>query len=132
MMYRGGLSCACPSFFQRLTVAVRPFGGCASPLGLLAATIVLSGVLSAFLINAHVVCVALTLASVLHLARRLRFDPVPHLIALATAANIDLAATITGNPQNIYIGSHSGISYLRLSPSVSCRLRPSVWGSTSS
>ncbi len=96
-------------FFQGLTGwAIRRLR---SPLGLLAATIVLSGVLSAFLIN-DVVCVALT-PLVLHLARRLRFDPVPHLIALATAANIGSAATITGNPQNIYIGSHSGISYLR-------------------
>jgi hypothetical protein len=43
----------------------------------------------------------------------LRFDPTPHLIALAMAANIGSAGTITGNPQNIYIGSHSGISYLR-------------------
>lgn len=82
-----------------------------TPRGLLAVTIILSGVLSAFLIN-DVVCVALT-PLVLHLARRLRFDPVPHLIALATAANIGSSATITGNPQNIYIGSHSGIAYLR-------------------
>jgi Na+/H+ antiporter NhaD/arsenite permease-like protein len=96
-------------FFQRLAVwAVKRIS---SPLGLLAATIVLSGVLSAFFIN-DVVCVALT-PLVLHLARRLRFDPVPHLIALATAANIGSTGTITGNPQNIYIGSHSGISYLR-------------------
>ena len=35
------------------------------------------------------------------------------MIALATAANIGSAGTITGNPQNIFIGSHSGISYLR-------------------
>lgn len=82
-----------------------------TPKGLLAVTIALSGVLSAFLIN-DVVCVALT-PLVLHLARKLRFDPVPHLIALATAANIGSAGTITGNPQNIYIGSHSGVSYLR-------------------
>jgi len=82
-----------------------------SPHGLLAVTTLLSGVLSAFLIN-DVVCVALT-PLVLHLARRLRCDPVPHLIALATAANIGSTGTITGNPQNIYIGSHSGISYLR-------------------
>ncbi len=94
--------------FQRLTGhAVKHIS---SPLGLLAATIFLSGVLSAFLIN-DVVCVALT-PLVLHLARRLRFDPLPHLIALATAANIGSTGTITGNPQNIYIGSHSGISYL--------------------
>ncbi len=96
-------------FLQRLTswalALVR------SPRGLLAAVIALSGVLSAFLIN-DVVCVALT-PLVLHLCRRLRYDPVPHLIALATAANIGSTGTITGNPQNIYIGSHSGIGYLR-------------------
>ncbi len=96
-------------FFQRLARwAVRRIRG---PLGLLAVTVVLSGVLSAFLIN-DIVCVALT-PLVLHLARRLRFDPVPHLIALATAANVGSTGTITGNPQNIYIGSHAGISYLR-------------------
>ena len=50
---------------------------------------------------------------VLHLARRLKFDPVPHLLGLATAANVGSTGTITGNPQNIYIGTHSGISYLR-------------------
>jgi Na+/H+ antiporter NhaD/arsenite permease-like protein len=43
----------------------------------------------------------------------MKFDPIPHLIGLATAANIGSTGTITGNPQNIYIGSHSGISYLR-------------------
>ncbi len=82
-----------------------------TPRGLLAVTVVLSGVLSAFLIN-DVVCVALT-PLVLHLARRMKFDPVPHLIGLATAANVGSTGTITGNPQNIYIGVHSGISYLR-------------------
>jgi Na+/H+ antiporter NhaD/arsenite permease-like protein len=96
-------------FFERLTD--RALRRIRTPHGLLAATILLSGVLSAFLIN-DVVCVALT-PLVLHLARRLKFDPVPHLIALATAANIGSAGTITGNPQNIYIGSHSGIPYTR-------------------
>jgi Na+/H+ antiporter NhaD/arsenite permease-like protein len=96
-------------FFQRMTAwALRRIS---TPLGLLAVTITLSGVLSAFLIN-DIVCLALT-PLVLHLARRLRFDPVPHLIALATAANIGSTGTITGNPQNIYIGAHSGIPYLR-------------------
>ena len=96
-------------FFRRLTEFA--LARIRSPLGLLAAVIVLSGGLSAFLIN-DVVCVALT-PLVLHLARRLRFDPVPHLIGLATAANIGSSATITGNPQNIFIGSHSHIPYLR-------------------
>jgi Na+/H+ antiporter NhaD/arsenite permease-like protein len=98
-------------FFQRLTAPA--LGRISTPLGLLAATITLSGVLSAFLIN-DIVCLTLT-PLVLHLARRLRFDPVPHLIGLATAANIGSTGTITGNPQNIFIGSHSGISYLRFS-----------------
>jgi len=96
-------------FFQRMTAsALRRIR---SPLGLLAVTITLSGLLSAFLIN-DIVCLTLT-PLVLHLARRLRFDPIPHLIGLATAANIGSTGTITGNPQNIFIGSHSGISYLR-------------------
>jgi Na+/H+ antiporter NhaD/arsenite permease-like protein len=95
-------------FFERLTeMALRHIE---SPKGLLAATIGLSGILSAFLIN-DVVCVAFT-PLVVGLARRLKFDPIPHLIGLATAANIGSTGTITGNPQNIYIGSHSGISYL--------------------
>ncbi len=96
-------------FFQRMTASA--LLRIRTPLGLLAVTIALSGSLSAFLIN-DIVCLTLT-PLVLHLARRLRFDPVPHLIALATAANIGSTGTITGNPQNIYIGSHSGISYLR-------------------
>jgi len=103
-------------FFERLTkLALRHI---ATPRGLLAVTIALAGVLSAFLIN-DVVCVALA-PLVLHVARRLGFDPLPHLIGLATAANIGSTGTITGNPQNIYIGVHSGIAYgrfaLRLMP----------------
>ena len=78
---------------------------------LLAVTIALSGVLSAFLVN-DVVCVALT-PLVLHLCQRLRRPPIPYLVGLATASNIGSVATITGNPQNIIIGSLSHISYLR-------------------
>jgi Na+/H+ antiporter NhaD/arsenite permease-like protein len=96
-------------FFEQLTGPALRY--IRSPRGLLAATIALSGLLSAFLIN-DVVCVALT-PLVLGLARRLKFDPIPHLIGLATAANIGSTGTITGNPQNIFIGSHSGISYFR-------------------
>jgi len=82
-----------------------------APRPLLAVTIGLSGVLSAFLVN-DVVCVALT-PLVLDLTRRLRRPPLPYLIGLATASNVGSVATITGNPQNIIIGSLSHISYLR-------------------
>jgi Na+/H+ antiporter NhaD/arsenite permease-like protein len=81
------------------------------PYSLLAVVIGMSGVLSAFLVN-DVVCVALT-PLVLHLCQRLKRPPIPYLIGLATASNVGSVATITGNPQNIIIGSLSGIPYLR-------------------
>jgi Na+/H+ antiporter NhaD/arsenite permease-like protein len=81
------------------------------PKTLLAVIIGLSGFLSAFLVN-DVVCVALT-PLVVDLCRRLRRPPVAYLIGLATASNVGSVATITGNPQNMIIGSLSGISYLR-------------------
>jgi len=59
------------------------------PIVLLAVTVVLSGLLSAFLIN-DIVCLALT-PLVLHLTRRFRLNPVPYLVSLATAANIGSA-----------------------------------------
>jgi Na+/H+ antiporter NhaD/arsenite permease-like protein len=82
-----------------------------SPHGLLAAVVVLAGVLSALLVN-DVVCLALA-PLVLHLARHLRLDPKPHLIGLAVASNAGSVATLTGNPQNMIIGGLSHISYLR-------------------
>jgi Na+/H+ antiporter NhaD/arsenite permease-like protein len=88
------------------------------PYSLLGVTIVLSGVLSAFLVN-DVVCVALT-PLVLHLCRRLGRPPIPYLVGLATASNIGSVATITGNPQNMIIGSLSHIPYLTFA----CRLTP--------
>ncbi|HEV3343353.1 MAG TPA: anion transporter [Pirellulales bacterium] len=81
------------------------------PKTLLAVTIGLAGFLSAFLVN-DVVCVAMT-PLVVEVCRRLRRPPVPYLIGLATASNVGSVATITGNPQNMIIGSLSGISYLR-------------------
>ena len=81
-----------------------------TPRGLLLVVILLSGLLSAFLVN-DIVCLALT-PLVLHLTRRLKFDPVPQLIGLATAANVGSTGTITGNPQNMIIGIQSQISYL--------------------
>jgi Na+/H+ antiporter NhaD/arsenite permease-like protein len=82
-----------------------------TPRGLLLVVILLSGILSAFLVN-DIVCLALT-PLVLHLTRRLRFNPLPHLIGLATAANVGSTGTITGNPQNMIIGIQSKIPYLK-------------------
>jgi Na+/H+ antiporter NhaD/arsenite permease-like protein len=88
-----------------------------NPWVLLAVIIGLSGSLSAFLVN-DVVCVALT-PLVLQLCQQLKRPPIPYLVGLATAAKIGSVATITGNPQNIIIGSLSPISYLRFSARLS-------------
>lgn len=80
------------------------------PVALLAVTMLLSGFLSALLVN-DVICLALT-PLVLRLARHLRLDPKPHLLGLATASNVGSTATLTGNPQNMIIGGLSQISYL--------------------
>jgi Na+/H+ antiporter NhaD/arsenite permease-like protein len=79
------------------------------PLVLLAAVTLISGFFSAFLVN-DTVCLALT-PLVLDLVVRLGRDPVPYLLAVAMASNVGSVATITGNPQNIMIGSFSGIPY---------------------
>ena len=94
-------------FFRRLSGWL--LARARSPHGVLAAVVGLAGALSAFLVN-DVVCLALG-PVVLALARRSRRDPVPYLVALATAANIGSVATITGNPQNMIIGALSRVRY---------------------
>jgi Na+/H+ antiporter NhaD/arsenite permease-like protein len=76
---------------------------------LLPGVIFSSGILSAFLVN-DVVCLFMA-PLILKVCRRMGRNPVPFLLALATASNIGSTATITGNPQNILIGSVSHIGY---------------------
>lgn len=78
--------------------------------GLLTALVVVSGVLSAVLVN-DTVCLMLT-PFVVSMVERARLPPVPFLMALATSANIGSAWTLTGNPQNMIVGTKSGIPYL--------------------
>ncbi|MBV8934246.1 MAG: anion transporter [Alphaproteobacteria bacterium] len=79
------------------------------PIMLLSTIIIVSGVLSAFLVN-DAVCLVLA-PLVLELVTRLRRNAVPYLLAVAMASNIGSTATITGNPQNMIIGSLSHIPY---------------------
>ena len=81
------------------------------PRHLLPVVVFTSGLLSAFLVN-DIVCLVMT-PFVLQLTRRLGLRPVPYLLAVALASNVGSTATITGNPQNMLIGSLSGISYRR-------------------
>ena len=80
-----------------------------TPRQLLPGVVFTSGILSAFLVN-DVVCLFMA-PLVLGVCNRMRVRPLPYLLALATASNIGGVATITGNPQNMLIGSLSGIGY---------------------
>jgi len=90
-------------------VAARVVEHAHRPLLLLIAIVSVSGVFSAFFVN-DTMCLVLT-PLVLEIAGALRRNPVPYLFAVAMAANIGSVATITGNPQNMMIGSFSGIAY---------------------
>lgn len=79
------------------------------PLLLLAAIVFVAGFFSAFFVN-DTMCLVLT-PLVLEITRQLRRKPAPYLLAVAMAANIGSVATITGNPQNMMIGSFSKIHY---------------------
>jgi Na+/H+ antiporter NhaD/arsenite permease-like protein len=89
-----------------------------NPSRLLPAVIFTTGFLSAVFVN-DIVCLVMV-PFVLTLTKRMRVGPLPYLLAVATSSNIGSVATITGNPQNMLIGSFSKISYrdffLRLGP----------------
>ncbi|HTP81813.1 MAG TPA: anion transporter [Alphaproteobacteria bacterium] len=79
------------------------------PLLLLCAIVAISGVFSAFLVN-DAICLVLA-PLVVELTVATGRKPVPYLLAVAMASNVGSTATITGNPQNIMIGSFSHIPY---------------------
>jgi Na+/H+ antiporter NhaD/arsenite permease-like protein len=79
------------------------------PVLLLIAMVAIAGFFSAFFVN-DTMCLVLT-PLVLEISETLRRNPVPYLLAVAMASNIGSVATITGNPQNMMIGSFSGIPY---------------------
>lgn len=81
-----------------------------TPRLFLALVIAASGVLSAIFLN-DPVCILFT-PLVIELCLKLKRDPIPYLVGLATAANVGSTATITGNPQNLIIGQASGIPFL--------------------
>jgi Na+/H+ antiporter NhaD/arsenite permease-like protein len=84
-----------------------------TPARLLVVVVFLSGGLAALFVN-DTVCLVFT-PVLIEMARARRLNPVPYLLALATASNIGSAAAITGNPQNMLIGSLSQIPYAQFS-----------------
>ena len=79
------------------------------PHQLLPAVIFTCGCLSAFFVN-DIVCLVMV-PFVLSITKKMQLQPLPYLLAVATTSNIGSVATITGNPQNMLIGSFSGIHY---------------------
>jgi len=94
--------------FERLT---RRLGVTGSPFVLLVLVSVSSAILSALLVN-DTICVVMT-PLILAVCGARRLNPFPFLMALATSSNIGSALTLTGNPQNMIIGSISNINYGR-------------------
>lgn len=94
--------------FERFTLFVEKYD---SPFGLLAGISAVAALLSAILVN-DPVCVVMT-PLVLEICRRKRLNPFPYLMVLATSSNIGSSLTLTGNPQNMIIGSLSKLGFLR-------------------
>lgn len=79
------------------------------PILLLTAIVFTTGILSAFLVN-DTICLVMT-PLVIDVIERLERNPVPYLLAVALASNAGSVATITGNPQNMIIGSLAHLPY---------------------
>ncbi len=76
-------------------------------------TMVVTGALSALVLNDTVVLLFTPI--IIRTCRLLKSNPVPFLVAEAIAANIGSVATVVGNPQNAFIATKAGISFVDFS-----------------
>jgi Na+/H+ antiporter NhaD/arsenite permease-like protein len=81
------------------------------PRTLLWGIALVAGGLSAFLVN-DTICLMMT-PLVIRIVDDAGLPPLPYLLAVAFGSNAGGAATLTGNPQNMIVGTLSGISYAR-------------------
>lgn len=81
-----------------------------TPKQLLALIIFSSGVLSSLFLNDTIVIMFTPI--LIEVVLKLKRNPIPYLVALATSANVGSVATIVGNPQNMIIGIFSRISFV--------------------
>ncbi len=73
-------------------------------------TMVVTGFLSALVLNDTIVLLFTPI--IIRTCRLLKSNPVPFLVAEAISANIGSVATAVGNPQNAFIATESGISFV--------------------
>ena len=71
---------------------------------------IFSGFISAFMDN---VATVLMLAPVtLQITKKLKINPVPAIIAIAVASNLQVAATLVGDTTSILLGGYAGMDFL--------------------
>ena len=92
-------------------LAHRALASAGTPMRLLLAVAWLSAFLSAWLVN-DTVCLFVT-PVVVTACKRAKLPILPYLMAVATSANLGSAATLVGNPQNMLVGSLSGMEFAR-------------------
>jgi Na+/H+ antiporter NhaD/arsenite permease-like protein len=80
-----------------------------TPRALLWGLVLVAGGLSAFLVN-DTVCLMMT-PLVMRIVDDAELPSLPYLLAVAFGSNAGSAATLTGNPQNMIVGTLSGIPY---------------------
>jgi Na+/H+ antiporter NhaD/arsenite permease-like protein len=90
-------------------LAVRSASAFREPKLFMGALILLSAVLSAILSN-DVICLAMS-PIVIEITRKRNWAPLPFLLALAASSNIGSAATLIGNPQNMYIAQQANLPF---------------------
>jgi Na+/H+ antiporter NhaD/arsenite permease-like protein len=96
-------------FFRRL--AWETIARAGTPRRLLVGLVAVCGTLSALFVN-DTVCVMFT-PLVVAVVDEAELPALPYLLAVASASNVGGVATYTGNPQNMIIGTHAGISFGR-------------------
>jgi Na+/H+ antiporter NhaD/arsenite permease-like protein len=106
MVMVGGLEAV--GFFRWLCLYVARLVGC-RVMPILVSFMLLSGFLSMF-IDSITVMLFLSMITI-ELARMLRFDPVPLIVAEIFAANVGGSATMCGDPPNIIIGTAFGYTF---------------------
>ena len=94
------------------------------PRTLLWGIVLTAGALSAFLVN-DTVCLMLT-PVVLRIVDDAELPSLPYLLAVAFGSNAGSAATLTGNPQNMIVGTLSGIPYARFAGALALPAAASV------
>jgi Na+/H+ antiporter NhaD and related arsenite permeases len=109
MMLAAGLEFS--GFFRIVSDFLVKFSG--SKVRLLAYIMVISAVLSAMILNDAVVLIFTPI--VIRCCRNTGCNPIPYLIGVMFSANIGSLATPIGNPQNAYVASEAGISFIEFS-----------------